>query len=504
MLALLADEHLAVFAEINASGEPALLNGLSSPQPVQGLNGQNMRRCECDVCHSIQGMQVREQNIQRCFFPGDQPYPSVGYNISHSSHLPSPEHHMQASHPPNHCILPEDTSPHLSSPEHHIQASHPPNHCILPEDTDLALAIEESLQMNNSISYGDDMENYFENYQRSQNHTDGNEHVNGDIVSEPSSPWQDHVVLRNHSSVRPRPHSLVGNANEADGIIGIPPSQSDSSGRSSMHPSQSGNTTESKPSGASDCDSDEGGVYVLPDDVTAARKKDMNDSFDDHGDFIETDIPGRDMRGSSADSSHNHSGDSTSSSYEDLQPALVARKQTKEVAKVKEDETFTKLVFDADTDSDSYVDMRSFRHSAGRSWLSSSQGNSSPLSSSRPTNLGPLRPALPHSYNSSGADDTNNRARPTFPLTASTSSSSPKAFMSPQFSDNSAIYGVLTSGSSTGWTPDLENSEASSNCPVPSSHSSSRHCSVDGARGRPEFEGDRLRAVRSTGKTFFF
>ena len=203
----------------------------------------------------------------------------------------------------------------------------------------------------------------------------------------------------------------------------------------------------------SDYDSDEGGVYVLPDDVIANGSnrssrvvRSLNDSSEDQGDFIETDIA---RNGGSGDSSNSNSRkESVSSSYEDLRGSTICRPRNRDFG---DDETFTKLVFKNDarpTGSQQYPNVVS-NHS---SQLPSNGGLAL-----RPTNLFEANAAA-------GLYDRSNIMM----TSASTGSSSPftmssAPFTPPSFSENStSALNAPTSESSVFVSPDHENVPASS------------------------------------------
>ena len=215
---------------------------------------------------------------------------------------------------------------------------------------------------------------------------------------------------------------------------------------------------------ASDTDSDEGGVYILPEDLVCPPK--VQDKSEDE-DFIESDIP-RNRFSCSLDSSNSlstsRSQNSISSSYEDLQTHNIQRPSSGDSNSVRteDEETFTKLVFNKenrDQDDNKSEDTDDYVHP----WtLNDSESDSYSLPVPRPTNL------FDSHVHCCGNARRHVQEQPNIAtcISNSTSSSSPytvsSAFISPQYSDNSNLYNGVTSESSVFMSPETSDSGSGS------------------------------------------
>ena len=207
----------------------------------------------------------------------------------------------------------------------------------------------------------------------------------------------------------------------------------------------------------SDDDSDEGGVYVLPDDILAPTNStseysslqfnsnnNARDSFDEQGDFIEADIA-RNSNASTSSSDTSRKDSSTTSSYEDLIGRTASLYNGESIKRADNEETFTKLVFDKPNSS-----------------LQKSSTNNVPRHCNRPsvparydaqyTPAPPCNVVRPSTlvYENYPRHERGLRSPSPSPLTFSS-----LAFTSPSCSDNSGTN-APTSGSSLFPTPDAE------------------------------------------------
>ena len=231
-----------------------------------------------------------------------------------------------------------------------------------------------------------------------------------------------------------------------------------SSSRHSGMQSSNGYGSDKNSHRGSDDDSDEGGVYVLPDDVVVSRSnlsRRISISSDDQGDFIEADISRNGYASSDASSNSNSRKNSASSSYEDLRTSNIRPPN-----RSGDDETFTRLVFDNEsracglmqTTTSSGAAASATSHHSRNISSSPEREHASAVAATRPNNL----------FNALADNEYIDRSN--FMLTsASTESSSPftmssAAFMSPSYSENStSALNAPTSESSVFISPDLEN-----------------------------------------------